>query len=1035
MKGTYYRVTNRDALPCVHAFSSVTYPEEEDLYAGAQVWEEVESIIQALMGVDPDTYTDAEVLTEYESDRILIIEGDAVRPRGSIYPVVKPGDVESLSSLPIDEAEEVITSVLQSDGLGEVSKGEIYAYESPEWPGDPDQVPPEVREISESIDMNDPDNPNAGRVYLDAEEWLKLRKEEIEKAFKQKASEVPVRWDIPPFAEGAGDNLPEVCEEARDYQASRVARRYLKKKEGGSFESDFKSYYDYEGDKSLREVSCLWTNHNHRPRDIRWKAHGWFDIDTVDRLKEFDRSKSNMRNLRPEEWKDLKESMKEKGWKEDQPGIIDFDQYGHALLVEGNHRLAIAKEIGIERVPIRFTFNESYEIDGPKICPEAEVTSKKASSKLEGLKSYLRGKQGYEKSLDLIRHFPHKAASFIFNSTDLARRFEEETGLVASSVPRIEKTMSQYPGELPEDLARDLADRIKSEVNLLQSPSSPSWVFFEYRGEIQDSWLVHLTDEADQIKENGFEGFPNYEKLGLTTQLSKRHPSGWVFACEPETFDKGECGSNERGESFYGTEAVLFKAPGLKVYHRTDKERQVIFWSEDAKNIISVKRGNGGWKPHIEGSPTFDSISSVSSYLQRHGSSDRPSGRPPDREPRGRSHWREELPSSSTKSSDTKWVQGALLDTIFLTPMEKNLDQIKSSSSGERKQGVRVGDIDQSRWGDEGPLSGEWGGSSSDPREGISVVEDWHDLVTYFSQSPYQTGTGPRPRSTPQDLKGETLVWLEGRPSPDEDHDAGDPGDPFLLTEPIEVLKRRELTPEEVYQLNYGDMPFQGPEDVEQRLEEMRKAYDRKTAEDVVGVEPKKEGYDLDGFLRDADGSYVVWDEGGEDPSHRDEAVIWHDAWGEYGTVPSMDVRRKKEGRIVQKYAARNVEFENEPAWGRKINALVDGKVVGHIDLAPQSYEQLTPECQHLYDDLPLDDPKIFAVERSYLVDDLHGEGLGTEMYVEAVEQASEEGGVVVMGGCSEDLPVGTSDQARRVWEGRRFQSRVNTKGEKIAWV
>jgi len=54
----------------------------------------------------------------------------------------------------------------------------------------------------------------------------------------------------------------------------------------------------------------------------------------------------------PENWDELKESIRAEGIRE--PLILDYNPYtGYALLSEGNHRLAIAKELGISCVPVR----------------------------------------------------------------------------------------------------------------------------------------------------------------------------------------------------------------------------------------------------------------------------------------------------------------------------------------------------------------------------------------------------------------------------------------------------------------------------------------------------------------------------------------------------------------------------------------------------------------------------------------------------------------------------------------------------------
>lgn len=120
--------------------------------------------------------------------------------------------------------------------------------------------------------------------------------------------------------------------------------------------------------------------------------------------------------------------------------------------------------------------------------------------------------------------------------------------------------------------------------------------------------------------------------------------------------------------------------------------------------------------------------------------------------------------------------------------------------------------------------------------------------------------------------------------------------------------------------------------------------------------------------------------------------------------------------------------------WGLTVEVFDDDDRIGYLDLAPQSYDQLDWECREVYDRLPLDEPDIFAIEETSIQRDYRGRGIGSEMYVRAAEAAAERGAVMVAGECSQDLPVGTSEDAWRVWRGRTFQSEVDVYDEMIAW-
>jgi bisphosphoglycerate-independent phosphoglycerate mutase (AlkP superfamily) len=90
----------------------------------------------------------------------------------------------------------------------------------------------------------------------------------------------------------------------------------------------------------------------------------------VDKYKEYNWSSSKFRqqNYNPGYWDELKEDIKKNGILD--PLIIILYEFEpkKAHLGEGNHRLAIAKELGIKELPVRILFykgrrNSSYEYD------------------------------------------------------------------------------------------------------------------------------------------------------------------------------------------------------------------------------------------------------------------------------------------------------------------------------------------------------------------------------------------------------------------------------------------------------------------------------------------------------------------------------------------------------------------------------------------------------------------------------------------------------------------------------------------------
>jgi hypothetical protein len=87
----------------------------------------------------------------------------------------------------------------------------------------------------------------------------------------------------------------------------------------------------------------------------------------------------------PEHWDQIRAGMRERGWDQGDPAWVSVGHNGVMKVGEGNHRLAIARTLGIARVPVIYHFGEriSYEQDpcagmsrhghGPRVHPRRKV--------------------------------------------------------------------------------------------------------------------------------------------------------------------------------------------------------------------------------------------------------------------------------------------------------------------------------------------------------------------------------------------------------------------------------------------------------------------------------------------------------------------------------------------------------------------------------------------------------------------------------------------------------------------------------------
>jgi hypothetical protein len=122
----------------------------------------------------------------------------------------------------------------------------------------------------------------------------------------------------------------------------------------------------------LVDVAKRWAKHGDKaydPEGEPWVF--WYPIEEVLPYREYIWTRERARHS-PEEWDVIKNSMVEHGWttsaeyrvkspKSIDPAHVIFGRNGYVKVGEGNHRLAIAKELGIKQVPVRFHFYERVE--------------------------------------------------------------------------------------------------------------------------------------------------------------------------------------------------------------------------------------------------------------------------------------------------------------------------------------------------------------------------------------------------------------------------------------------------------------------------------------------------------------------------------------------------------------------------------------------------------------------------------------------------------------------------------------------------
>lgn len=118
----------------------------------------------------------------------------------------------------------------------------------------------------------------------------------------------------------------------------------------------FTKYYDIQRGDSIDHVLSRWVKGEKAYDEF---VHNFYQPEDVWPYREYTWYRNNARRS-PDEWDELFASLQQNGWDQKNPGIITVGKNGIAKLSEGNHRLAIAMQLGI-KVPIRFEFWQTVD--------------------------------------------------------------------------------------------------------------------------------------------------------------------------------------------------------------------------------------------------------------------------------------------------------------------------------------------------------------------------------------------------------------------------------------------------------------------------------------------------------------------------------------------------------------------------------------------------------------------------------------------------------------------------------------------------
>jgi hypothetical protein len=158
-------------------------------------------------------------------------------------------------------------------------------------------------------------------------------------------------------------------------------------------------YYSPEGSMSLGEVLDRWANQGDKIYDSAMPIY--YPVSKLWPHREYtwSRNKSRSGHARvkgknvyltgPLKWDALKADMAVNGWDPDEPLYVDLGLDGNMKVAEGNHRLAIARELGMGKVPVWFSFYREAKKQPEPHGEPVELDRKTVKKMVEGPKRKL----------------------------------------------------------------------------------------------------------------------------------------------------------------------------------------------------------------------------------------------------------------------------------------------------------------------------------------------------------------------------------------------------------------------------------------------------------------------------------------------------------------------------------------------------------------------------------------------------------------------------------------------------------------------
>ena len=230
-----------------------------------------------------------------------------------------------------------------------------------------------------------------------------------------------------------------------------------------------------------------------------------------------------------------------------------------------------------------------------------EYLEKEHSATLYDYFKWANSASNGEKALDILDKCPETTMKYIGRMSKDYPEFDEiyQQSKINKNVMNDEKYLNLFAKVFNNDefLLRGL---IRFCGFNGEGSKLPTWCLMRFNRVVKNEWCIHFCYDADSIVKDGFKwGTSDMHHLALTGAGGKKNSEGYNFAFPlgEEHIDTNGYGSfnPETQQIKRNREAVIFQVSGVEVFHKGDKQNQVIFWGPNAKNFIPIKFNGKKW--------------------------------------------------------------------------------------------------------------------------------------------------------------------------------------------------------------------------------------------------------------------------------------------------------------------------------------------------------------------------------------------------------------------------------------------------------